>query len=238
MNHLPVCGIRLVARRTPRNFDACLRRRDALARPADKLVAVAGRGWQLEILIRYGVNHLFLTAAAVQIQGDGVLRQTPLRLVMEVAGCAIVNNERRGREHTAAIEGPAGKFVARTERVRQGEGILHGVFYRRHVWTAVRVQCDGVFNHLPVCSIRLVSRRTLRNFDACLRRRDALARPADKLVAVAGRGWQGKLIIYHGVKQCCFAAAAVQIHGDVVFCQFPVRGVCPVAYRTLRQNNR
>ena len=156
---------------------------------------------------------------------------------MEVAGCAIVNNERRGREHTAAIEDPAGKFVARTERVRQGEGILHGVFYRRHVWTAVRVQCDGVFNHLPVCSIRLVPRRTLRNFDACLRRRDALARPADKLVAVAGRGRQLEILICYGVNHLFFTAAAVQIHGDVVSFQYPVLDIRLVARRTLRDGH-
>ena len=88
-----------------------------------------------------------MTAAAVQIHGDGVLRQTPLRLVMEVAGCARVNNERREREHTAAIEGPAGKFVARTENVRQGEEILHGVFYRRHDWAAVRLPARSVITY-------------------------------------------------------------------------------------------
>ena len=156
---------------------------------------------------------------------------------MEVAGCARVNNERREREHTAAIEGPAGKFVARTENVRQGEGILHGVFYRRHDWAAVRVQCDGVFNHLPVCGIRLVPRRTLRNFDPCLRRRDALARPADKLVAVAGRGWQLEILVRHGVNHLFLTAAAVQIHGDVVFCQFPVLDIRLVARRTLRDGH-
>ena len=156
---------------------------------------------------------------------------------MEVAGCAIVNNERRGREHTAAIEGPAGKFVARTERVRQGEGILHGVFYRRHVWTAVRVQRDGVFNHLPVCSIRLVPRRTRRDGHIQLRHYDALARPADKLVAVAGRGRQLEILIRHGVNHLFFTAAAVQIQGDGVSCLYPVLDIRLVARRTLRDGH-
>ena len=179
--------------------------------------------------------------AAVQIVGDGVGIERPVRDIAAVSDAARRDGDGQVVAARQISSAPADKRIAGSCRRIQGNGRrFHGIEVRiAGSRTAVQVIRDRVGIQRPVCSVAAVAGAACGNRDGqVVFARQVRAAPARERVSGLCRLIQRDCCRFHGIgiripERC----AAVQIVGDGVGIQRPVRGIAAVAGAALRDGD-
>ena len=171
--------------------------------------------------------------AAVQIIGNGISIQRPVRDIAAVSDAARRDGDGQVVAARQISSAPADKRIAGSCRRIQGNGRrFHGIEVRiAGSRTAVQVIRDRVGIQRPVCSVAAVAGAACGNRDGqVVFARQVRAAPARERVSGLCRLIQRDCCRFHGIgRRVAGGSTAVQVIRDRVGIQRPVRGIAAVS---------
>ena len=167
------------------------------------------RGDLRAVVLRNGLDH----AAAVRVEGDGVLVDLPLRRDGHILGGHGLGN----------LLIPTGESIARLGRILRRDDSRAVVLRNgRNLAAAVRVERDRVLVCRPVGGIFPVS-GGIFDGDSLFRPTDVRAAPADEGIALLGGVLEGNVALHRVAVGIVLDRAAVQVIGNAVVDHLPLR---------------